>query len=92
MTIQNELLAFELGYIAHEKGKNLQQALADQFPETSKTSEPLRWVWNRGGMMGWHYKLMQGDKYVGNFYPDTSDGIDMEEIISRLAPLENPND
>lgn len=33
MSIHSAIMAFELGFKAAEKGKNLQQALADQFPE-----------------------------------------------------------
>lgn len=43
----------------------------------------------QGGSWGAHLVLMLGDKYVGHFYPDTSEGIDATDILESMVEVWN---
>lgn len=40
---------------------------------------------SRGGRNGPNYIVKLGDKYVGHFYADASDGIDADEVLDEIV-------
>jgi len=51
----------------------------------TKNPETLRWVMSPGGAMGPHRILMLGDRYVGHFYEDASEGVDVEAVLEHMT-------
>lgn len=47
---------------------------------------------NIGGMMGPNTNVMLGDKYVGHFYEDAEDGIDVDATLAAIARRYNAHD
>lgn len=46
----------------------------------------LYWEYTAGGMGGAHAILMAGDgKYVGHFYDDVSEGVDIDAVLALVA-------
>ena len=48
-------------------------------------TETLRWRNSPGGAMGPHLILMLGDRYVGHFYVDASDGVDVDAVLEHMT-------
>ena len=42
-----------------------------------------------GGINGPKFMIMIGDKYVGHFYADASEGIDAEDVLMEMAEAWN---
>jgi hypothetical protein len=42
-----------------------------------------------GGINGHKFIIMIGDKYVGYFYQDASEGIDAEDVLMEMAEAWN---
>lgn len=46
----------------------------------------LHWVIpEKSGMMGPHYDLKLGDKWVGHFYVDADEGVNVEQVLGIIA-------
>ncbi len=52
---------------------------------TENRTKPLRWVSSPGGAMGPHLLLMLGDRYVGHFYADASEGVDVDAVLEHMV-------
>lgn len=48
----------------------------------------LKWRFQTGGSMGAHYALMYDGKYVGHFYVDAEQGVDVDAILKHIAEEE----
>lgn len=44
---------------------------------------------SHGGLMGGKFNIMIGEKYVGYFYQDASEGIDAEDVLLAMVEAWN---
>lgn len=49
----------------------------------------MRWEHSGRGSLGPNFLLRIGDQYVGYFYPDASEGVDVRAVLEEMASAWN---
>lgn len=49
----------------------------------------LEWIESKGGSLGMNYILKVDGKFVGHFYIDADEGVDVEKILQTIAKRYN---